>query len=73
MITLSNIKLEIDIPALTRIADSLEGIHKQLNAMRINQQEIESRLMEITHELEDLNEGRTKTTTSPKPKQEFYY
>jgi hypothetical protein len=73
MITLSDFTIKIDLPALTRIADSLEGIHKQINAMRVTQQEIETRLLEISHELEDLNESRSETNPTPKPKQEFYY
>ncbi len=73
MITLSNFTLKIDIPALTRIADSLEGIHKQLNAMRLNQQEIESRLLEIGQELEDLNEGRSQDSKPAKQDVPYYY
>ncbi len=63
MIRLSNLKLEIDIPALTRIADAVEGIHPQLNAIRLTQDVIEERLLDICHQIEDLSEQELEDTT----------
>ena len=60
MIRLSNLKLEIDIPALTRIADALEGINRQLNAIGITQDAVETQQLDISTELEELNRNRSK-------------
>ena len=60
MIRLSNLKLEIDIPALTRIADALEGIDQQLNAIGITQDAVETQQLDISTELEELNRNRSK-------------
>ena len=60
MIRLSNLKLEIDIPALTRIADALEGIDQQLNAIGITQDAVETQQLDISTELEELNRNCSK-------------
>jgi hypothetical protein len=73
MITLSNLKVQIEIPALDRIANALEGMHRQMNGQWLTLQQIEEQLLDISQELEELNESRQKPKDKRRPQQEFYY
>ncbi|MGB3533529.1 MAG: hypothetical protein WBA13_08420 [Microcoleaceae cyanobacterium] len=68
-----NFKLQIEIPAISRIADALEGINYQMKAQNIVLENIEQRLIEMSQEIEDLNKEKDDSTLNNKPDIPYYY